>query len=112
MVLKLDNVEIPEPSGFQIQPVNIERRHNTANGTLVIDLIRRKSIFQLTYDYMTAAEVAILLAAYATSTFKVFEYPEQGVQVQKNVWINELPRSLAMIDPEEWEGVNITMEEQ
>lgn len=113
MYFSLDNVVIPEPVEFEITPVNIERRKTTANGTLVVDLIRRKSSFRLSYNYLTGDEIAILLTAYGTGTFKVLSYPELGVQKSTYVWLNELPRSLTSVDPQdEWEGVTLTMEER
>ena len=102
---------IPIPSSFNIEPVKIRRADRTASGNKVIDIIAIKNNYKLTYEFLTASEVAIFKTEYLRDKILSFKYPDGGVIQTVAVDFVRFPRRLQLEEPEYWTGITIELEE-
>jgi hypothetical protein len=105
-------VEIPDPEGFAITPIEISKSERTASGRMVKDIIAVKRKFSLRYDALDPADVNIFVSFYEIGRTVNFIYEDSGRTVSAIVYITDLPRELFVHDFRYSENINITLEEQ
>lgn len=74
-MIKINNVTISTPSSFQIGIMDISKAERNAKGNLIIERIATKRKIELSYNYLSAANLSTLLNAISATTFTV-EYPD------------------------------------
>ncbi len=107
-----NEVDIPAPSGFKIDPQPIARKDRTASGKLVEDIIAVKKVFTLDYAALNVNQVQVLLIEYERSSFLSFIYTDCGIEKQAVVWFASFPRERLLTPSEYWGNFSITLEEQ
>lgn len=117
MSFKVGAYTIPEPNPFVISPSNIEKKERLANGTLVIDYIDVKKIFNLTFPTIYWSELKNILTVLEAGDFFTFQYDDEGTEsLTATVYCSNYPRRLRFEDPtaDNWlyTDIGLTFEEQ
>lgn len=74
-MIKVDNVAIPTPSNFSVGVLDISKAERNTNGLMIIERIATKRKLEVTYNYLTQAELSDLLQKISGVFFDV-EYPD------------------------------------
>lgn len=112
MTWTLGGVEIPYPRDFNIEPFDIKFADRAASGKLLVDIIATKKRFRLFYPAPTVLELYTLLTLKAADSFVVFTYTYNGAPATCTVWIEQITYEGEIQDPESWQNVRVSLEEQ
>ena len=74
-MISINGVQISTPSTFQIGIQDISKAERNANGNMIIERITTKRKLELSYNYLSATDIATLLTAISGTTFTV-TYPD------------------------------------
>lgn len=74
-MIKIDGVEIPTPSDFQVGIMDISKAERNARGTMIIERIATKRKLEMAWKYLTKSELQQVLNAVSPVFFTV-EYPD------------------------------------
>jgi hypothetical protein len=78
-IFKIDGVDMPSPSDLSMGIQDISKAERNARGTIIIERIATKDKIELQWNYLTAAQLAILLNAVAPVFFTVtYTNPRSG----------------------------------
>ena len=104
-------VEILDPDGFQITPIEIARGDRTASGRLVKDVVAIKHQFTLHYNALGPDDANFFVNLYSSGNTLNFIYEDSGEEKQAQVYITAIPRELFIYDWQYSQNVTITLEE-
>lgn len=96
-MILINSVQIATPSTFQIGIMDISKAERNANGTLIIERITTKRKLELSYNYMSAADLATLLTAISGVTFSV-TYPDAQTGANRTATFYVGDRTAGAID--------------
>lgn len=88
---------IPTPSTFQSNVMDINKAERNANGTLIIERITTKRKLELSWNYLSQANLATLFTAVSPVTFTVV-YPDPQTGAARSGTFYAGDRSAGMID--------------
>jgi hypothetical protein len=74
-MISVNSVQISTPSDFTVGVMDISKAERNGTGTLIIERIATKRKLELTYKYLSQADMSTLLSAISASTFTV-QYPD------------------------------------
>ncbi|SHH86475.1 DUF6711 family protein [Desulfosporosinus lacus] len=78
-MIKINGVTIPSPSSYQVNLQDINRVERNANGNTIIERIATKRKIDMSWNYLSQSDLAIVLQAISGVFFNV-EYvdPQDG----------------------------------
>lgn len=80
-LIKINGVEIPTPSEYNVGIQDISNAERNANGTMIIERIATKRKIELGWSYLTKDEISRILNAVSPVFFTVqYLDPQQGVK--------------------------------
>ena len=92
MAYKINGTEIKSPTEFHIERYNLTKAGRVANGTMVMDLIAKKSKFLFRYAVISGPEMQKILNLIDTSVmFFVLTYEENGVEKHATCYAGHIP---------------------
>lgn len=74
-MIKVNSVTISTPSSFKVSLEDISKADRNAKGKIIIERITTKRKLELSYNYLSQADLATLLTAISAVFFTV-EYPD------------------------------------
>lgn len=74
-MIKINTVTIPTPSDFQVSVMDISKAERNANGDMIIERIATKRKLELTWKYLSQADLSALLIR-VSAVFFTIEYPD------------------------------------
>lgn len=80
-----NEIELPTPSEFQVNIMDISKAERNAKGTLSIERVTTKRKLEMSYQYLSAADLKTILDAINSVTFGV-RYPDpkaNGLSIRK-----------------------------
>ncbi|WP_028609736.1 DUF6711 family protein [Paenibacillus harenae] len=78
-LLKINGADLPTPSGYIVTKQDIVKAERNARGTMIKELIASKDKIDLTWIYLTPAQLSQLLAAVSANFFNVtYLEPQSG----------------------------------
>jgi hypothetical protein len=111
-VWRLNGQTIPEPSGLGMVDSKIARTDTTASGKKVTDIIAYKLRIELTFETLSAVEMAVLAAAYHATEPFAFVFPYLGESKTVYVTVGEdFEHEMLYASPEAWKNVRIVLDE-
>lgn len=109
--MKLNNVILPNPKDFDIDPQKISRTDRTASGRLVEDIIAIKRHFKLRYKGIRHVGLNIFMDVYSSGLPATFAYLDGDKEEIAYVTIRSLPRGIYTELPTVSRDLVITLEE-
>lgn len=104
--------DIPRPTSFSIDPVEVSKSERTASGRLVKDIVAIKNEYNLTYQGLKPNQLKIFTDLYALGDPVSFIYDDASGEQTKSVYITSLPRGVFVRRPSLSENVTITLVEE
>jgi hypothetical protein len=74
-LIEINSVSIPTPSDFNVSVMDITKAERNANGNMVLERITTKRKLELSWKYLSQADVASLLTKVSPVSFSV-TYPD------------------------------------
>lgn len=96
-MIKIDSVEIPTPSSYQVGIQDISKAERNANGLMVIQRIATKRKLELSWNFLSQSELATLFQAVSGIFFTV-QYPDPQDGTMKSGTFYAGDRSAGAID--------------
>ncbi len=94
MAWRFGATEIREPTTFNIAPIAHHRTRRTEDGTLAIDKIATKKVFNLSYTGINLEDLQSLAAYEETKQPFTFTYFDRGVMGSATVRMRPINRSM------------------
>ncbi len=85
-MIKINGVQIPTPSTYQIGIYDLSRAERNAAGTIVIDRIATKRKIELTWRYLTREQLSKLLTLVSPVFFEVEYTDPQSNEIEKGIF--------------------------
>lgn len=96
-LLNIDGVDMPAPSDFSLGVQDIKKAERNTNGTLISELITTKAKLDVTWKYVTQAQLTQILAAVAPNFFTVTYFnPATGTNRTASFYCGD--RTVGMVD--------------
>jgi hypothetical protein len=70
-LITIGGVVVPTPSDYQVSIMDISKAERMANGTMKIDRVTTKRKIELQWNYLSRADLAIVLNAVSAESFAV-----------------------------------------
>ena len=96
-MIKINTVAIVTPSTYQVSINDLSKADRNANGTMIIERIAVKRKIEMSWAYLTQAQLATLLTA-ISSVFFTVEYPDPMTGALKTGTFYVGDRSAGAID--------------
>jgi hypothetical protein len=77
----LGNLTLPTPKAINRELIETGATVNTLNGTTKKDITNRKEQYTLTFEMLTQAQVALILAEYNLQTTRLFSVTETNLSI-------------------------------
>lgn len=74
-MIKINGTTIPTPSGYQVGVMDLSKAERNARGDMIIERIATKRKLELTWSYLSQAQLAQLLQL-VSPVFVTVEYPD------------------------------------
>jgi len=97
-MLQINSVTISTPSEFTVGVYDITKAERNANGKMIIEKITTKRKLELTYSYLSNANLSTLLSAIAASITFTVTYPDPVTGAARTGTFYCGDRSVGMID--------------
>lgn len=80
-MIKINGVELPTPSGYNVGIQDISKAERNANGTMIIERIATKRKLEVAWEYLSQEELSRVLTLVSPVFFAV-EYidPQEGTK--------------------------------
>lgn len=101
-ILRINNVDIATPSEFSVGVQDISKAERIANGDIKIERIATKVKLEMSWNYLTASKLSVLLKSVQGSkrnpTFPV-EYwdPTEAMVLRKQFYVGDRTAGMHMI---------------
>jgi hypothetical protein len=96
-LLKISGVALPTPSEYNIGKMDISKAERNANGTMLIERITTKTKIGVSYKYVTAEEMATILALIQPVFWDVtYLNPVTNSYVTSSFYVGD--RNMGMLD--------------
>lgn len=103
-----DEIIVPSPTRFRIEPKEIGTEERAADGTLNVDCIAIKDHYILYYEMLTGDQVKTIRTELDRKTDLSFQYLDQT----KTVICLSFPSELTAAEPELWEQITLILREK
>jgi hypothetical protein len=96
-MIKINGVEIPTPSDYQVDIMDLSKAERNARGTMIIERITTKRKLELTWKYLSKEDLSNLLSK-LTSVFFTVTYidPQTGGTISGTFYVGD--RSAGAMD--------------
>lgn len=112
MSYKLNGVTLPTPKELNRQLLETSKTVNTLSGGTKKDITNRKERYNLTYKYLTQAEVTTLLNIYNLEEEVLFEVDETNLTISPTyVHVDISERGYSLRGVEYREDINLVLTE-
>lgn len=96
-LLKIDNVVMPSPNGMVFGVMDISKAERNARGTMIIERIATKQKIDLSWSYLTPAQLQQLLSAVSAVFFTV-TYTDPTTNLERAGTFYSGDRSVGVMD--------------
>ena len=114
-MIKVNGVTIPTPTDFSVSVNDISKAERNANGNILIERITTKRKIELSYKYLSQAQLSTLLNAISAVFFTV-EYPDPVTGALRTGTFYVGDRSAGAIDYQNntmrWKDIKFNLIEQ
>ena len=73
-MLKINGTDIPSPTDYTVSIMDLSNAERNANGTLIMERIATKRRIEVSYNYLSQAELSSLMSLVSTNVFFTVEY--------------------------------------
>ncbi|OUM86647.1 MAG: hypothetical protein BAA01_11605 [Bacillus thermozeamaize] len=96
-MIKINGVEIPTPSEYRVGIQDLSKAERNARGTMIIERIATKRKLELAWNYLSEADLRMVLSAVSPVFFTV-EYPDPQEGTRKTGTFYAGDRSVGALD--------------
>ena len=96
-MIKIDNVQMPTPSSFNVGIQDLSKAERNARGTLIMERIATKRKLEFSWKYLTREDLQTLLNAVSPVFFTV-EYPDPVTNAVRSGTFYAGDRSMGALD--------------
>jgi hypothetical protein len=96
-LLKINGVDLPTPSEYNIGKMDISKAERNANGTMIIERITTKTKIAVSYTFLSAADMSTVLQLIEPVFWDVtYVDPVRNQTVTSSFYVGD--RNMGMID--------------
>lgn len=115
-MIEFDSVEIPTPGSYTVSVNDISKAERNANGTIIIERIATKRKIELSWPYLSSADLSTLFSNFSSNTFISVTYPDPVTGAARTGTFYAGDRSAGAIDYQagviRWKDVKFNLIEQ
>lgn len=96
-LVSIDGVDLPTPSDYQVEILDISKAERNANGTMIIERITTKRKISVKYNYLNSAQLKDLLTKLAPTFFNVtYLDPQDNITKTSSFYCGD--RNASLVD--------------
>lgn len=96
-LISIGGVDIPAPSDLQVGIMDLSKADRNANGTMIIERIATKRKLELSWNYLSRTDLALILQTVSAVTFSV-TYPDPQTNTNRTATFYCGDRSAGFLD--------------